>query len=804
MSTLKIKRENGKIFCPLADSWHIETPEEKVRQEYIKILVENYGYSLDQMAQEIKVNNSQRGQGKARADIVIWKSKQDKIESKAAFIVVECKAENVRIREEDYYQGYNYASWAGASFFVTTNEKETKYFNVDKDYLPKELVEVVAIPTAEEALNDKKVKDILSKTKTFTRDDFTKILRTCHNIIRNNDKLSPEAAFDEISKILFMKIKYEREQRGAKVFTKNEFVEKEKWFEKEIRPSLKGTPKDLPYMQFLFYNTKEEFKADQLFEENEIIKIRQNSFEQILEKLETYNLSDTQDDVKGIAFEQFLGTTFRGELGQYFTPRTIVDFMTHILDPKENETVCDPTCGSGGFLIKAFEYMREKIEEDVKKAKSELRSVIEGENYDSLSEKEQVVINERIEAMQSTLNKELDTQVEGSRMYNLSRNCIYGTDAIKTKKQYYVKAGQLAVSKIDARNGAFGIVPPEADGAIITGNFWVYDVNPEIANIDYLILLLSSNVFVQAWQDCSNGSGNRLYLQEEKFLNYKIPMPEADVQKDLIRKYNTQLAEAKKDQDSIDNLQYQIEQYILKKLGISFKRSSFNGLIGTTYYKNLTRWDPTYLSNKIIINSNEKMIDMAAVIAHFMVDTSGKRLRINTKEDPDKKFAYIGMEHVEKNTGKVFMQQISGKDILSQTVRVPYDYIIYGKLRPYLNKYWENRSATKNVVCSSEFFVFDTKNINRIYFMEILSSTIIQEQLTPLYSGARMPRINESDFMGLKIPLPSPQKQQEIVDYISEVRRKIATLQLQIPLHSQRAKKEFEEAVFGEAQKRIY
>ena len=160
MSTLKIKRENGKIFCPLADSWHIETPEEKVRQEYIKILVENYGYSLDQMAQEIKVNNSQRGQGKARADIVIWKSKQDKIESKAAFIVVECKAENVRIREEDYYQGYNYASWAGASFFVTTNEKETKYFNVDKDYLPKELVEVVAIPTAEEALNDKKVKDM--------------------------------------------------------------------------------------------------------------------------------------------------------------------------------------------------------------------------------------------------------------------------------------------------------------------------------------------------------------------------------------------------------------------------------------------------------------------------------------------------------------------------------------------------------------------------------------------------------------------------------------------------------------------
>lgn len=429
MSTLEIRRENGKIFCPLTNSWHVETPEEKVRQEYIRVLVEDYGYSLDQMAQEIKVNNSQRGQGKARADIVIWKSKKDKDDSKTAFIVVECKAEKVRIREEDYYQGYNYASWAGASFFVTTNEKETKYFNVDKDYLPKELVEVVAIPTADEALNDKKVKDILSKTKTFTRDDFTKMLRTCHNIIRNNDKLSPEAAFDEISKILFMKIRWERDKNGSEVFTLKKYKQLEADYEKYTRPTLRKQGVDLPYMQILFNDTKDVFREDHLFDENEAIKIRQNSFEQILEKLQTYNLSDTQDDVKGIAFEQFLGTTFRGELGQFFTPRTIVDFMTHVLDPKEGETICDPTCGSGGFLIKAFEYVRDQIEEDIKDAKAKLRAELEGDNYNSLSEKEQLAINERIEVMQSTLNKELDTQAEGSRMYNLSHHCIYGTDA---------------------------------------------------------------------------------------------------------------------------------------------------------------------------------------------------------------------------------------------------------------------------------------------------------------------------------------------------------------------------------------
>lgn len=429
MSELQIKRENGKIFCPLTNSWHIETPEEKVRQKYIKKLVDDYGYSLEQMAQEIKVNNSQRGQGKARADIVIWKSKKDKDESKAAFIVVECKAENVRIREEDYYQGYNYASWAGASFFVTTNEKETRYFNVDKEYLPKELVEVVAIPTAKEALVDKKVKEILGKTKTFTREEFTKMLRTCHNIIRNNDKLSPEAAFDEISKILFMKIRYERDKRGSEVFTLKKFQQLEKDYEVYTRPTLKKRGVDLPYMQILFNDTKDVFKEDSLFDENESIKIRQNSFEQILEKLQVYNLSDTQDDVKGIAFEQFLGTTFRGELGQFFTPRTIVDFMTSILDPKECEVICDPTCGSGGFLIKAFEYVREQIENDIKTQKAKLRTEIEGDNYEDLSESEQLAINKRIEDMQTILNKELDTQTEGSRMYHLSHDCIYGTDA---------------------------------------------------------------------------------------------------------------------------------------------------------------------------------------------------------------------------------------------------------------------------------------------------------------------------------------------------------------------------------------
>ena len=252
----------------------------------------------------------------------------------------------------------------------------------------------------------------------------------CHNIIRNNDKLSPEAAFDEISKLLFMKIRFERDNKGMKVFTKQEYLDAAQNHEKNVRPGLKGTDLyALSYMQFLFRTTKEFFKDDRLFDDKDEINIRENSFIQILEKLETFNLSDTQDDVKGIAFEEFLGTTFRGELGQFFTPRTIVDFMTEILDPQEGEVICDPTCGSGGFLIKAFEYVREKIEADIRSKKDSLRLSIEGNDYDALPEDKQVKISHSIDKMQAALNTELDTGIEGSRMYQLSRNCIYGTDA---------------------------------------------------------------------------------------------------------------------------------------------------------------------------------------------------------------------------------------------------------------------------------------------------------------------------------------------------------------------------------------
>ena len=420
---MEIKTESNQIYSPIRDKWLVLKPEEEVRQRYVCRLVDSYGYGIKQMGEEVKVTNSQRGQGAARADIVVWRNEEDKRKGKNALIVVECKAESVTIRQADYFQGYNYAAWAGAKFFVTTNLKETRIFKVVEDAMPKKLEEIADIPSADMVNDDKKIKAMLLQTKAFTRDEFSRLLFKCHNIIRNNDKLSPEAAFDEISKILFIKIRYERTNSGTQIFSKEEFLKQKKMYD-----AVKS--KESPdYYQFLFNKTKEDFAKDHLFDENETIKIRENSFEQIVKELQVYNLSTTSDDVKGIAFEQFLGRTFRGELGQFFTPRTIVDFMVSVLDPQEGEYICDPCCGSGGFLIRAFEYVREHIENEVEVRKEDVKKSLFTDDYSKLPKKEQEKIDQKVIDAFSKMNYELDINNPMGRLRSLSFDCIYGTDA---------------------------------------------------------------------------------------------------------------------------------------------------------------------------------------------------------------------------------------------------------------------------------------------------------------------------------------------------------------------------------------
>jgi type I restriction enzyme M protein len=407
---LEISRRADSIWSPLRQMWLAFTPEEGVRQEYLCVLVNEYGFKLEQIAEEMGVVG--RGSAQARADFVIWRTPQDKADDKSPLIIVECKANNVTIDHAVYCQGENYARLSNARFFVTHNCRETKFWRVLHDKMPKHIEEIEDIPHAN--ASDKDIEDLIKKLKVFKEDEFADLLHQCHNIIRNREHLDPAAAFDEIAKILFMKVCFERRLlRGRdrrNRFTADYLAEKADEFSEPLK--------------VLFDQTKEEYEADYLFTNDDEINLRFATVKEIVKLLERYNLSDTSEDVKGIAFERFLGRTFRGEIGQFFTPREIVKFMVEMVGPQIGDVICDPASGSGGFLIRYFSRVREELLARADAEYAELKAEVEKKKGWPKAKKAKALRDKY-----DWLQRDLDPKVAGSSMWRLSNQCIYGTDA---------------------------------------------------------------------------------------------------------------------------------------------------------------------------------------------------------------------------------------------------------------------------------------------------------------------------------------------------------------------------------------
>ena len=400
----------GRIFCPLLKDWRVAKPEEIVRQSYILHLNHHYGYQFEQMAQERRTLHGHRS---PKADIVVYETAEKCHQRKSPVIVVECKAESVDIHPKDYYQGESYARATGCELLVMHNERQT-FFAKLVPGTPGDQVPINELPRVEDWGDAKKIEAIKSKTRAFSRKEFQDLLFRCHCILRDVHKMEPGTAFDAMSKVLFIKMYIERTGTWG-TFT-IDFLD---------RRAADRLPEEKAIHEHLFDQTKKHYRTDEIFGEREQLDISEETFRRIVKELERFNLSATGDDVKGLAFERFLGDTFRGNLGQFFTPRPVVDFMVDLLNPVEGEFICDPAAGSGGFLIRAFEHIRRRIEEDVQKAKDKVRAEIEALKLPEESEVAKIA-----EAF-AAFNRELDPEQANpvSRLRKLAYEHVFGTDA---------------------------------------------------------------------------------------------------------------------------------------------------------------------------------------------------------------------------------------------------------------------------------------------------------------------------------------------------------------------------------------
>lgn len=321
-------------------------PEEKVRAQSYASLVLEYGYAARQIDIEVAVEHRVPN---IYADLVVYADQT----LKKPVILVECKREEASQGELDQAveQGFGYANSIDADFVWMTSGIRNDYFLRDRK-APKERVanRLADLPRAGGDISRAKyVKGGQGgfELKTVEENELTRIFKQAHDALWAGGKRNPAEAFDELDKLIFCKIWDERVKRKNGEPYDFQVFSDDKGDDLKLRIHnlyLEGRRKDA-----------EVFKED--------IRLSNAELQTVVGYLAATNLNKTDLDSKGRAFETFMTGFFRGEFGQYFTPRKIVQFIVDALPITNESMVLDTSCGSGGFLLHTLDKVRKQADQ---------------------------------------------------------------------------------------------------------------------------------------------------------------------------------------------------------------------------------------------------------------------------------------------------------------------------------------------------------------------------------------------------------------------------------------------------------
>jgi type I restriction enzyme M protein len=324
-----------------------EKPEEKVRQEYEQILRDDYEYDFGQMDIEVYI---QRGEvhgkkNRERADIVIYKTTDANKRDQNLDIlgIVETKKPT---KKEGVRQLKSYMSATSCKWGVWTNGEEIEYLY--RDLKTGEIKDnyVYQIPKNGETFEDiGKVSKQNLKPASNLKAVFRRLLATLY---ANTNISRREKLGNEMIRLIFCKILDEKYDPNALPKFRVGFEENYHEVAKRVHE--------------LFEEVKKELGDDDVFDKHDKIILDDKSIAKVVGELEQYSLLKTNKDVVGDAFEVFAESKLVGEKGEFFTPREVVKTAVQIVNPQPGDTIMDPACGSGGFLIYSLEHIWEQMD----------------------------------------------------------------------------------------------------------------------------------------------------------------------------------------------------------------------------------------------------------------------------------------------------------------------------------------------------------------------------------------------------------------------------------------------------------
>jgi len=326
--------------------------EEAVRQAYEKELYEEHDYQYSQMDIEVPIQRGVKGNKKNRsekADIVVYKTDNvnERSQNKDILGIVETKSPT---RTDGIEQLSSYMTATSCLWGVWTNGKEIEYLYRDpaKGTIKKDFI--FQIPKRGESFEDigRISKEKLQPSKQL-KIVFNRLLNTLY---ANTNISRRERLGAEMIRLIFCKIWDEKYDGGSLPKFRVGFKEEPKEVKKRINE--------------LFAGVKEDLGHDGVFDSNEEIKLDDKSIAEVVGQLERFSLLKTDKDVIGDAFEVFAESKLVGEKGEFFTPREVVKMAIKIVDPHLKQSIVDPACGSGGFLIYALEHVWDLMPEQKK------------------------------------------------------------------------------------------------------------------------------------------------------------------------------------------------------------------------------------------------------------------------------------------------------------------------------------------------------------------------------------------------------------------------------------------------------
>lgn len=396
-----------------------------------------------------------------------------------------------------------------------------------------------------------------------------------------------------------------------------------------------------------------------------------------------------------------------------------------------------------------------------------------------------------------TVEDNLNYKRVSIRLYNAGiglRDIEKGIN-IGTKKQFRVHTGQFLLSKIDARNGAFGVVPEICNDAIITGNFWTFDVNYEKVNPYFLTLVMTSDFFIKLSEQCSNGTTNRHYLQENLFLDMKIPLPPLKKQKEIIDRYNDKIKLAEEQEKELYQLEQDANNYIALQLGIICKNNVIesNKYNYLTFYNliDLSRWDLYKNNCNSIISEKYKFSKLLDVVTEKPLYGAGEK-GIKKRSD----IRYIRITDINEdgtlNDDFVSAEKVDPKYLLEEN-----DFLIARSGNTVGKTFLYKKEFGKCIYAGYLIkFKLDTKKIIPEYLLYYTKSNIYKQWIASNQRANAQPNINSNEFLNSLIIIPPIEEQNYIVNHLQKIKEKIISLKQQAEKNRISAQKEFEKELF--------